>query len=549
MAVRVDVSLLPPFDPVSDPTSLSQRWKAWRRTYIAAVGVTGGKQKRALLLYQAGAATQELFDTLSDTGREDDYNTAIQKLEEYFIPKTNVDFEIFQFRQAAQKDDETMDQFVTRLHTLAVHCEFTDLDKELKSTIIQHCKSKHLRRFALREEDLTLDKLLSKARSLEASERQACGMEQVTSEQSNPKNPVNRLKGNPKPHNKPTQCRRCGLKWPHNNSPCPAIGKRCVKCKKLNHFAKMCMSKQCSNSHKFNKEQQVPKRQICKMQSEPKSSDSSDTDLEYIFTLGQDTLEKVPLTTIIINQVPVCVTIDTGASINILDETAYNKITQVSQISLKQSTSRIFAYGSKTKLETLGQFEAKIEAQGKFATATVVVVRGTHGSLLSYSTAVRLGLVDITVNTIHSCDETIKQYTSIFKGIGELKNYEVKLSIDESVTPVAQRPRRVPFHIRKKVEEELTRLEEQGIIERVEGPTPWVSPLTVIPKKNGDIRICVDMREANKAIIRERHPSPTVDDLIHALNGSITSWVPSISFSTGESIHYNFCYTQRIIPV
>jgi hypothetical protein len=70
------------------------------------------------------------------------------------------------------------------------------------------------------------------------------------------------------------------------------------------------------------------------------------------------------------------------------------------------------------------------------------------------------------------------------------------------------------------VSAQLEKLEQQGIIEAVEGPTPWVSPLVVIPKKNGEIRLCVDMREANKAIHRERHPTPTVDDLIHALNGA-----------------------------
>ena len=74
--------------------------------------------------------------------------------------------------------------------------------------------------------------------------------------------------------------------------------------------------------------------------------------------------------------------------------------------------------------------------------------------------------------------------------------------------------------MRKKVSAELKKLEQQNIIERVEGPTPWISPLVVIPKKSGEIRLCVDMRMPNKAIRRERHPSPTIDDLIHVLNGA-----------------------------
>jgi hypothetical protein len=58
-------------------------------------------RKKALLLYQVGEATHSIFDTLSETG--DNYETAIAKLDEYFSPKKNVDFEIFKFRTAASK--------------------------------------------------------------------------------------------------------------------------------------------------------------------------------------------------------------------------------------------------------------------------------------------------------------------------------------------------------------------------------------------------------------------------------------------------------------
>ena len=67
---------------------------------------------------------------------------------------------------------------------------------------------------------------------------------------------------------------------------------------------------------------------------------------------------------------------------------------------------------------------------------------------------------------------------------------------------------------------ELINLKEQGIIEKVEGPTPWVSPEVIIPKKNVEVRRCIYMIRANWAINRERYPSPTVDDLVNNLNGA-----------------------------
>ena len=57
-----------------------------KRTYVAAIIITNDKQKRILLLYQAGEAMQEIFEKLPET--EEDYATAQAKLDEYFSPKT-----------------------------------------------------------------------------------------------------------------------------------------------------------------------------------------------------------------------------------------------------------------------------------------------------------------------------------------------------------------------------------------------------------------------------------------------------------------------------
>ena len=75
--------------------------------------------------------------------------TIIAALDTYFSPKEHVDFEIFKFREAEQQPHETIDQFSTRLRKLAATCDFANIDKEVKSAIIQNCLSKRLRRYAL----------------------------------------------------------------------------------------------------------------------------------------------------------------------------------------------------------------------------------------------------------------------------------------------------------------------------------------------------------------------------------------------------------------
>ena len=92
--------------------------------------------------------------------------------------------------------------------------------------------------------------------------------------------------------------------------------------------------------------------------------------------------------------------------------------------------------------------------------------------------------------------------------------------MDPDIPPVAQPVRRTPFSLRYKVKEKIEELVAMDIIEPVEGPTPWVSPVVVVPKQNDEIRLCVDMRRANGAIIRERYPIPTVDEVLQNLNQS-----------------------------
>ena len=117
--------------------------------------------------------------------------------------------------------------------------------------------------------------------------------------------------------------------------------------------------------------------------------------------------------------------------------------------------------------------------------------------------------------------ETRKRMT-VYVGQGQNSGNLLSLSADKAITPKALPQRRIPYHIRDKVKIALKELEKQDVIERVpeDQATPWVQPIVAVPKKDGNVRICVDMRLPNEAIPRVRHPIPTVNDISAELNGA-----------------------------
>ena len=100
--------------------------------------------------------------------------------------------------------------------------------------------------------------------------------------------------------------------------------------------------------------------------------------------------------------------------------------------------------------------------------------------------------------------------------VGLMKEKEVKVTIAKSDTPVRQSYRWELYGLREKAEDKLC----EDIIEPVEHVSQWVSPFAVSNKENGDVLLCIDMRQANTAIVRDRHPIPTVHESLLAMSKS-----------------------------
>ena len=85
---------------------------------------------------------------------------------------------------------------------------------------------------------------------------------------------------------------------------------------------------------------------------------------------------------------------------------------------------------------------------------------------------------------------------------------------------MTQKSHRIPYHFRDEVKQEVKRLLDADVIDKVPADqhTTWLSPVVIVPKESGEIRLCIDMRYSNTAIERIRYEIPTVDDIIHELN-------------------------------
>ena len=324
------------------------------------------------------------------------------------------------------------------------------------------------------------------------------------------------------------KCFSCGESWSHVDSNCPAIGQSSKLYHKENHLAVVSRSKKTvklieeetssdDSPHRMSEVKLVAscstkcRKGTKKFEIEESSEDS------YVFKIGKCG-KKVNLQ---IKGRYIKLRIDTCSDVNIVDEKSFAVIRDT--VKLKKSSLNLYAYGQATPLKVFGYFTEVIEFESGLCLADFFVVKGSDGSLLCPDIAVKLKLIRFTdnVNARESVDTIIEKFPSVFKGIGKLRNVKVALHTDELVEPVIQIYRRIPFPLREKVEKELSRLESSDVIERVHGPTDWVSPIVVRHKRGGDIRICVDMRVANTAIKRVRNIISTIEEIRHKLNGAV----------------------------
>ena len=531
MAVNIGYTQFPEFDVRKDPENVYPRFvkyaKRFKDNHLKAYNITDKAQQRSLFLDSIGESTLDIFEQLGDTGT--DLDGAINALLNKFKESQNRLFNIHKFRCVKQGKDETWDSFISRLAAEGEHCDFPTgwLDTEILMAMIENGKSKRVRRKLLQDQ-LTLVEALKYARGLESADQHVTKLESQAPNDVIVKQEVDKITAD---RSREKSCFNCGKHWPHQGGPrkCPAFGKQCTRCGRRNHFAKCCKSKQ-----------EIKATRDLAQVGEQKfdtSSDSSDEEstcmLQEVNPMGPS--DNRPLKPVLIGGVGVTVLPDSGATVNAMDETTFKKYGLDKRVKIRKSRCQIKPYGAAAEANTLpvlGCFEALTESKTKMKVVTWQLIKGDTQTtpLLSYRDGRDLGMIRVTNAIVkegnqseetNNVKEILEEFKDRFQGIGKLKGILVDLNVDPDSKPVAQPPRRQPFSVRQKMEEEIQHLLDQDIIEKVSEPTGWVSSPVVTPKKDqSQIRLNVDMRVANQAIPRRHTQHPTIDDVVNELSGS-----------------------------
>ncbi|KAD5508032.1 hypothetical protein E3N88_15735 [Mikania micrantha] len=116
----------------------------------------------------------------------------------------------------------------------------------------------------------------------------------------------------------------------------------------------------------------------------------------------------------------------------------------------------------------------------------------------------------------------VKEYPELFPedlpGLPPVRPVEFRIDLIPGATPVAKSPYRLAPSEMQELSNQLQELFDKGFIRP--SYSPWGAPVLFVKKKDGSFRMCIDYRELNKLIIKNRYPIPRIDDLFDQLEGA-----------------------------
>jgi hypothetical protein len=224
------------------------------------------EKRRAILLSVCGGKTYALIKKLfaPEAPGEKTFKDIADKVAEYYQPKPSIIVERFKFHTRARKQSESVAEYVATLRGIAEHCEFPDLNNQLRDRLVVGIGIEAVQRRLLSETELTFKTAYDIAQAMESAAKNTADIRGATGTAPSNVNFVkNKRPFKPQQSTQPgtqqtsgdfkkfvippefkSKCLRCGgdAQGCKNNT-CRFKNARCNFSKKIGHIQKVCLAK------------------------------------------------------------------------------------------------------------------------------------------------------------------------------------------------------------------------------------------------------------------------------------------------------------------
>ena len=166
-------------------------------------------------------------------------------------------------------------------------------------------------------------------------------------------------------------------------------------------------------------------------------------------------------------------------------------------------------------LPLLGEIRVAVKYQTQEMQLPLVVAQGKKPVLLRRNWLAKLDLDWSTifkVSHVPAVEDILAKYEALFeKGYGHITLYKASIQVREGAQPLFLKARPLPYALKEKVEQELQRLEDEGIICKV-SQSDWAAPVVLVLKNDGSLRVCGDYKITVKQCADvDQHPLPNTE--------------------------------------
>ena len=508
--------------------------------FFVANGVTNPKQKKAVLLSNLPAETYQLAkDLVAPTSLREDsltYDVIVERLQKQLKPQKSALVARYEFDNRASNAGETVSQYVAVLKHLASECKFNEAMRleRVRDRLVSGIRDKKMMSELLK---LKLEEL-AKCIAIEQSYKDVEALQ--GGKESNPvdfleSDPVDLLsqsrpdkKPKPKREAKPPEkkfpshkesseqnCYRC--LGNHDHKGCPFKREKCYHCNKTGHIKRACKAKE--------RVAQGTRTPVNYMDSDDGDSDDYLASLEVH---NMDNKDRVIWVSPEVQGRVIKMELDTGSAVSVLPYKQYRE--RFGHMKLAKSDITLKTYTGE-KITPKGEMKCNVKFKGQEKELTLQVVDTPGPALFGHDWLSKIQLDWSEIKALklsktpkggmqHKVDQLLQKYESVCsEGVGTLKGHKADLKVEENCQPSFHKPGQVPYALRPKVEAELTRLEKDGILSKVEY-SEWATPIVPVVKRNGSVRVCGDFKVSVNPLLRaEQYPLPRIEDIFANLAG------------------------------